>query len=167
MAVTEHYCCGKLASVDFFNSGQRPCKCGKKAKKPGCCSDKTTQLKTCDNLSKAEILTSPDPMGIKVGSVGKIYFVDKANKRAYMINNAAALPLSVKSISANDNRISASPNPTSSKVTLRDAESQPVELVVLNIICETVLRQNTTNSDMIEIELKRLRLWAVYCKSYF
>lgn len=52
MAVSVHWCGGKLASVEFFAHGVHSCKCGKKSMKPNCCKDKTVQLKASDVISK-------------------------------------------------------------------------------------------------------------------
>ena len=52
VAVSSHWCGGKLASIDFFSDGEHNCKCGNKPMKPNCCKDKTLHLKANDNLSK-------------------------------------------------------------------------------------------------------------------
>jgi hypothetical protein len=52
VAVSVHWCGGKLASIDFFADGEHNCKCGKKPMKPNCCKDKTVQLKANDELAK-------------------------------------------------------------------------------------------------------------------
>ena len=52
IVVSAHWCGGKLASVDLFANGEHKCKCGKKAMKPNCCTDKTVQLKANNDLSK-------------------------------------------------------------------------------------------------------------------
>lgn len=52
MAVSMHWCGGKLASIDFFSDNEHPCKCGKRAMKPDCCKDKTFQLKANNELTK-------------------------------------------------------------------------------------------------------------------
>ena len=52
VAVSAHWCGGKLASIDFFADGEHKCKCGKKAMKPNCCKDKTVLLKANDELAK-------------------------------------------------------------------------------------------------------------------
>lgn len=51
VAINVHWCGGKLSSIDFFADGEHKCKCGKKAMKPNCCKDKTSQLKANDELS--------------------------------------------------------------------------------------------------------------------
>lgn len=60
MAVTMHWCGGKLTSVDYFSSGHN-CPCGKKAMKKDCCKDKTTFLKMKDDLAKTSQLTFKTP----------------------------------------------------------------------------------------------------------
>lgn len=52
VAVSAHWCGGKLASIEIFADGEHKCKCGKKAMKPNCCKDKTVQLKANDELAK-------------------------------------------------------------------------------------------------------------------
>lgn len=52
VAVSLHWCGGKLASIDFFADGEHNCKCGKKAMKPNCCKDKTIHLNASDELAK-------------------------------------------------------------------------------------------------------------------
>ncbi len=52
VAVSLHWCGGKLASIDFFADGEHHCKCGKKPMKPNCCKDKTVHLKASDELAK-------------------------------------------------------------------------------------------------------------------
>jgi hypothetical protein len=52
MAISVHWCGGKITSVDFFSAAKHPCKCGKKAMKPNCCKNKTTTLKANDELLK-------------------------------------------------------------------------------------------------------------------
>ena len=55
MAVTVHYCGGKLSSINFFPLDGHYCKCGKKAMKKDCCKDKTTFLKMKDDLVKTNL----------------------------------------------------------------------------------------------------------------
>jgi hypothetical protein len=55
MAVSVHYCGGKLSSINFFSLDNHPCKCGKKAMKKDCCKDKTTFLKMKDDLGKLNL----------------------------------------------------------------------------------------------------------------
>ena len=57
MAVTVHYCSGKLSSVNFFSLHNHPCKCGKKLMKKECCKDKTTILKVKSDLVKTNLTT--------------------------------------------------------------------------------------------------------------
>ncbi len=53
MAISIHWCGGKLSSVDFFSCSKNKCACGKKAMKPGCCKDKKVQFKVKDDLVKS------------------------------------------------------------------------------------------------------------------
>lgn len=57
VAVSVHWCGGKLASIDLFSDGGHSCKCGKRAMKPNCCKDETVQLKANDELAKATQFT--------------------------------------------------------------------------------------------------------------
>ena len=53
MAVTMHWCGGKLSSIHFF-SEKHSCPCGKKAMKSGCCKDKTTTFQLNDEQQKTQ-----------------------------------------------------------------------------------------------------------------
>ena len=57
MALSMHWCGGKLASISFLSIEKHSCKCGKKTMKPGCCKDKITHLKANDELNKTNVLT--------------------------------------------------------------------------------------------------------------
>ena len=61
MAVTIHYCGGKLSSIDIFSFDKHPCKCGKKAMKKDCCKDKTTFLKMKEDLAKTNSIVFKTP----------------------------------------------------------------------------------------------------------
>ncbi len=61
---------------------------------------------------KLKYTSNPDPMGIKVGPDGKIYFADKANKRVYMIDNTSVWALSINGIKKDLYSVSAYPNPS-------------------------------------------------------
>ncbi len=52
IAVSIHWCGGKLASFDLFAGGEHKCKCGKMDMKPNCCKNKTTLLKANNEMSK-------------------------------------------------------------------------------------------------------------------
>lgn len=52
MAVTVHYCGGKLSSINFFPIDNHPCKCGKKAMKTDCCNEKTSFIFMKGDLAK-------------------------------------------------------------------------------------------------------------------
>ena len=54
MALSLHWCGGKLASIALSSTEKHPCPCSKKAMKPGCCKDKTTTLKANDQLAKSD-----------------------------------------------------------------------------------------------------------------
>ncbi len=61
---------------------------------------------------KLKYAAKPDIMGVKVGPDGQIYFVDKANKKAYMIENKNAWPLRVENVAKSIETVSAYPNPS-------------------------------------------------------
>lgn len=52
IAVTVHYCGGKITSIDFIPDSKYKCKCGKKAMKPGCCKEKTSVFKVNNEMAK-------------------------------------------------------------------------------------------------------------------
>ena len=51
VAISVHWCGGKLASIDFFSDGEHSCKCGKRPMKANCCKDKTVHLQANDELA--------------------------------------------------------------------------------------------------------------------
>lgn len=63
MAVTMHWCSGKLTSIDFFSADKSLCKCEKPAMKSDCCKDKTTTFKAKNDMAQANYfafkLTTP------------------------------------------------------------------------------------------------------------
>jgi hypothetical protein len=61
MAISVHYCGGKLTSTSLFSFDKHPCKCGKKAMKKGCCQDRTTFFKVKNDLSKVDHVTLKVP----------------------------------------------------------------------------------------------------------
>lgn len=62
VAVSAHWCGGKLASINLYANGEHKCKCGKKAMKPNCCKDKTVQLKANDELVKTTFINFKIPI---------------------------------------------------------------------------------------------------------
>lgn len=85
-------------------------------------------LNNCKELGRIKLTyaANPDPMGVKVGPDGRIYFVDKTNKKAYMIDNNAVWPLSPEVISKTDIQIY--PNPAESLVHVQLADNIDFEL---------------------------------------
>lgn len=57
LAISMHWCGGKLFSVDLFSNGEHTCKCGKKKMKPGCCKNQIIHLKACEVLVKTNNFT--------------------------------------------------------------------------------------------------------------
>lgn len=106
---------------------------------------------------KLKYLSSPDPMGIKVGPDGKIYFVDKTNKRAYMIDNSSVFPTSIKPIWATNNKLDLFPNPTNNQITIQaSTELKDAEIRIVNALGETVLTQNTNDATSLTIDVGAL-----------
>lgn len=56
MALSIHWCGGKISSVKFLGNNAHGCRCGKKAMKEGCCKDKTVTLKANAELAKVSSL---------------------------------------------------------------------------------------------------------------
>jgi hypothetical protein len=52
MAITIHFCGGKVSSISIVSTNKDRCKCGKKAMKKNCCKEKTTVLKIKDDVVK-------------------------------------------------------------------------------------------------------------------
>lgn len=87
MAVTVHYCGGKLSSINFFSLDNHPCKCGKKAMKKDCCKDKTTFLKMKDDLVKTNLTTFKIPTSKLIISLPKpIEFVATAQTQLVVLS---------------------------------------------------------------------------------
>ncbi|MES2379534.1 MAG: T9SS type A sorting domain-containing protein [Bacteroidota bacterium] len=104
---------------------------------------------------KLKYIASPDPLGVKVGPDGKIYFVDKANKMAYMIDNSLVLPTAIKPILVPTHKFELYPNPTNSQISLQtNIELKDAEIIITNALGETVKKQhaNNTNSLILDVE---------------
>nr|MBK9651257.1 hypothetical protein [Bacteroidota bacterium] len=56
MAISVHWCCGKLASVHFTANKTSKCQCGKKVMKANCCKDKTIVFKAKGDFAKTQII---------------------------------------------------------------------------------------------------------------
>jgi DNA-binding beta-propeller fold protein YncE len=106
---------------------------------------------------KLKYIASPDPMGVKVGPDGKIYFVDKANKRAYMIENNSVFPTAIKSIDASNNLLKIFPNPASTQINLElEIGIQNAVIIVANVLGEIVLTQQLGSSNNANIDITQL-----------
>jgi DNA-binding beta-propeller fold protein YncE len=98
---------------------------------------------------KLKYVSNPDPMGIKVGPDGKIYYVDKTNKRAYMIDNSAVLPTAIREVKNAQNIFSLYPNPTKNTLNIQfKTEIKTAEIKILNVLGEEVLSESTNNSSI-------------------
>lgn len=60
MAVSVHYCRGKITSIKFLGGDEHSCKCGKKAMKRSCCKDKAVVFKA--NTEPAKV----NPFSFKI-----------------------------------------------------------------------------------------------------
>ncbi|MCG9881610.1 MAG: T9SS type A sorting domain-containing protein [Bacteroidia bacterium] len=106
---------------------------------------------------KLNYATNPDPMGVKVGPDGKIYFVDKTNRRAYMIDNSSVLPTGITPILETNNTLHLFPNPANSQISIQaNAEMKNAQIVVLNSIGEIVLNQSTENANSLTLDISAL-----------
>lgn len=106
---------------------------------------------------KLKYTTSPDPMGVKVGPDGKIYFVDKANKMAYMIDNSSVFPTAIKPILVPTYKFDLYPNPTNSHLTLQtNIELKDAEIIITNALGETVKKQHTNNTNSLILDVEAL-----------
>lgn len=97
---------------------------------------------------KLKYAANPDPMGVKVGPDGKIYFVDKTNKSAYMIENSAVIPLAINDVSNEQIIFSVYPNPTQNTLNIQfKSDINKVEIKILNVIGQTVLLEDINISS--------------------
>ncbi len=56
LAITAHYCGGKLSAIIFLSINHHSCKCGKKAMKKDCCKDKIVMIKSTTNSIKSQLI---------------------------------------------------------------------------------------------------------------
>lgn len=90
---------------------------------------------------KLNYSVNADPMGVKVGPDGKIYFVDRLNKEAYQIDNEKVWPLPVEEIAESTIGVKIYPNPAESKIFVQiegNTQSNKGELNILNILGKVV-----------------------------
>lgn len=101
-------------------------------------SDEIIIYNISDNYSevgriKLKYTTSPDPMGVKIGPDGVIYFVDKANRRVYKIDNNKVWPLNVRD-NSNSDIVNVYPNPSASSFTIQsDMDLREAEIQILSL----------------------------------
>jgi hypothetical protein len=96
-------------------------------------------------------------MGVKVGPDGKIYFVDRANKRTYMIENTSVLPLGISSIVGSNDLLKIYPNPASTKIAIElGLTVQNAQINVVNVLGENVLTQQIGSSNAASIDIASL-----------
>lgn len=97
---------------------------------------------------------SPDIMGIKVGPDGKIYFVDKSNKAAYMINNS-----SVPSVGINEflpSSFTLYPNPINDVLTI-NSEIEIDRIEISNLLGEKIFYKDVLKEKLIQLNTTNLK----------
>ncbi|HRI34645.1 MAG TPA: T9SS type A sorting domain-containing protein [Saprospiraceae bacterium] len=110
---------------------------------------------------------SPDPMGIKIGPDGKIYFVDKLNKGAYMIENSNVIPLAIKSLKPDPNQFSLIPNPASTQISLHiNNLASDSKIKIINAIGQEVLSKQLNTQDNFNLDIQTLLKGIYYCQLY-
>lgn len=106
---------------------------------------------------KLKYVSNPDPMGVKVGPDGKIYFVDKTNRQAYLIENSSVLPTAIRPILETSNKLYLFPNPANSQITLQaNSEFKNAEIIILNALGEKVLTQSSNNATSLTLDVSAL-----------
>lgn len=106
---------------------------------------------------KLKYAANPDPMGVKVGPDGKIYFVDKTNKKAYMIENPSVFPLSIKNVELSSKLLKIYPNPASTQIDIElGIGMQNAILYVVNTLGQVVLTQQLGNTRTANIDITNL-----------
>lgn len=61
VTVHYHYCYGKLTSMDLYSPRKKPCPCGEKSAKSGCCEHQVLASKT-DDAYKPDLATVGQPV---------------------------------------------------------------------------------------------------------
>lgn len=96
---------------------------------------------------KLKYVLNPDPIGIKVGPDGKIYFVDKINKRANLIENSSVFPVGINLQVVSNNSFKIFPNPASTQINIElKIETQDAVINIVNFFGEIRLSQPIGNS---------------------
>lgn len=98
---------------------------------------------------KLKYISNPDPMGVKVGPDGKIYFVDKTNRRAYLIDNSSVQPTKVSEIDL-QNRFSVYPNPTSNLLSILSTDNNKFSVSIFNVLGENIFSVQSTSNLKLE-----------------
>ncbi len=97
---------------------------------------------------KLKYASNPDPMGVKVGPDGKIYFADKYNKRVYMIDNSNAWPLAVNTINETKSEVTVFPNPSNTG-SINIAGFDNLKSYSIYNICGAEIKSNTNTTNNI------------------
>ncbi len=101
---------------------------------------------------KLKYSTNPDPMGIKIGPDGKIYFADKVNKKVYLIENSAIWPTTLNEIMNESDFVIVYPNPFINEihVQLKNLQENTAEFSLINVVGEILFKQtmNTINTSI-------------------
>ncbi len=107
---------------------------------------------------KLKYIAKPDPMGLKVGPDGKIYFVDKTNKRAYMIDNMNVWPLAVEDTKA-PIALLVYPNPSNDYVSIQNKNADIIiqTVNITDIYGRSVLQLDINSTDeLTKIDISNL-----------
>lgn len=114
---------------------------------------------------KLKYTSNPDPMGLKVGPDGKIYFVDKANKMAYMIENSSVMPTAIKSVSTSNERLKIFPNPASTHINLvADSKLQNANISLANVLGEILFSSLHGDANKSSIDISNLPKGVYYIR---
>lgn len=105
---------------------------------------------------KVSYTSSPNLMGIKVGPDGKLYFADKINKKVYMIENSAVLPLAIEDVKDAGAIASIFPNPLTNELSIRLKDIGDAEISISNLLGEAVYKGTLTNSNSV-IDLSAIK----------
>lgn len=97
---------------------------------------------------KLKYLANPDPMGIKIGPDGKIYFADKINKSVYMIENTSVFPVAVNEVKESSDIALVYPNPFNNQFFIRLKENiSNGELTITNLLGEVIYSGQVSNTN--------------------
>lgn len=98
---------------------------------------------------KLTYTSSPDPIGLKIGPDGKIYFVDKSNQQVYLIENENVKPdfTGIKEESFFNN-LKLYPNPVTDILNIEFPT--PVSFSIFNMMGELIFTGESTGKNLIQ-----------------